>query len=207
MNVPLFHLTSLASGASQAEVPEGRCDSSPGQSRRGGRRPGSRRKDKALLFFSVCFPGRGARENKLRKRGKCSHGPATRGGGLGGLAPGYYLAAPPGLRTDQLRPGNHPSGGKRVCSKIVNAAQLFGFFWLVAFPAFAQVSQAWVARYNGGFTNGTNHERRVTHSMVRLIVENGLDGLHPWCMPRTLRVENSGAVYHLMSRGDQRDGI
>jgi len=80
-----------ASGASQTEVPKGRYDNSPGQAER---RPGLRTQND-LLFFSFWFGAPPARQTRGKKRGWVG-GLFTSGGGLGGLAQGYCLAAPPG---------------------------------------------------------------------------------------------------------------
>jgi len=91
-SVPAF--ANHASAASQIEVLEGRHDSSPGQSRDSGSRLGCGAKNVLLPFFRICFAGPLARQNKFEKRGGWVCGARTQGGGLGGLALGYYHAAP-----------------------------------------------------------------------------------------------------------------
>jgi len=64
------------------------------------RRPGLRAQNEPLPFFPVCRAGRHGAAN--REKGEAGYRVvATQGGGLGGLALGYYRAAPPGRRTGE----------------------------------------------------------------------------------------------------------
>src|SRR6267154_6276262 len=86
-----------ARAASQTEVAEGRYDDSPGQAER---RPGLRTQND-LLFFFLLVPRRAKPEGK-KEAGECWS--FTPGGGLGGLARGYYHAASPRLRNGEPDP-------------------------------------------------------------------------------------------------------
>lgn len=57
------------------------------------------------------------------------------------------------------------------------------------------------------YTSFTNVDEGSNHSIVRCIVDAvfGFGANTP--MPRKLRIEFPGAVYHLMSRGDRREDI
>ncbi len=46
-----------------------------------------------------------------------------------------------------------------------------------------------------------------THSLVRFSIDYERENLHVSPLPRTMRVEYPGAIYHVMSRGDRREDI